>query len=271
MKSLLPSALSLKLAELGASQRLLVCTDYDGTLAPIAPRPERARLLPGALNLLHKLGRLPETRIAVISGRPLDELRRHSGLGPPILLAGSHGAELPGYDPSNGLNQRKSKLDALEAKLIPLCVPYPGAWIERKPFGLAVHMRNCTQPDAELVIAKLRGLPTEWPMLQTIEGKAVFEFSVSRTNKGDAVRFLRNSWSADARVLYFGDDVTDETVFETLEVADVSVKVGGGPTRANHRVASERVALDALAFMLHYRTTIVSEINKACGSPRFDA
>ena len=36
MKSLLPSALSLQLAELGASQRLLVCTDYDGTLAPIA-------------------------------------------------------------------------------------------------------------------------------------------------------------------------------------------------------------------------------------------
>jgi trehalose 6-phosphate phosphatase len=271
MKSLLPSALSLQLAELGASQRLLVCTDYDGTLAPIAPRPEQAELLPGALNLLQELGRLPDTRVAVISGRPLDELRRHSGLSPPISLAGSHGAELPGCDSDNGLSKRESKLDILEAALAPICAPYPGAWIERKPFGLAVHIRNCTEWDAELVIRKLRALPAVWPIMQRMEGKAVIEFSLSRAKKGDAVRFLRDSWSANARVIYFGDDITDETVFETLEGVDVGVKVGGGPTRAHYRVTSESMVLNALAVLLQYRSMIVSELIKADNSRRFNA
>lgn len=260
MKSLLPSALSMRLAELGASQRLLVCSDYDGTLAPIASRPEQARLLPGASNLLHELGRLPGTRVAVISGRSLDELRRHSGLGPPISLAGSHGAELPGYNPSDGVDERKSKLDALEVTLARICAPYAGAWVERKPFGLAVHVRNSTQSDADLVLARLRGLPAEWPMMHAMEGKAVFEFSVSRANKGDAVRLLRDCWSADARVLYFGDDITDETVFETLAVADVGVKVGAGHTKASYRVASESMALNALAFLLRRRSSIATGV-----------
>lgn len=267
MNDLLPSQLSVRLAELGASQHLLVCTDYDGTLAPIAPRPEQAKLLPGAFNLLHELGRLPETRVAVISGRSLDELRRHSGLGPPISLAGSHGAELPGFNPSDGMNGRKSKLDALEATLAPICAPYPGAWIERKPLGLAVHIRNCIQSDAKLIVSKLRSLPAERQIMRAMEGKAVIEFSLSRANKGDAVRFLRDCWSTDVRVVYLGDDTTDETVFETLGGADVGVKVGGGPTKANYGVTSEDVVLNALAFLCQYRRTIVSDRIKA-GAPR---
>jgi trehalose 6-phosphate phosphatase len=39
-----------------------------------------------------------------------------------------------------------------------------------------------------------------------------------------------------AGVLYLGDDVTDEDVFRVLPDPAVTVKVGGGPTAARHRV-----------------------------------
>jgi trehalose-phosphatase len=270
MKDSVPSALSLRLAALGASQRLLVCSDYDGTLAPLASRPEQARLLPGAFNLLHELARLPGTRVAVISGRSLEELRRHSGLGAPISLAGSHGAELPGHICSDGVDERESKLDALESMLASICAPCRGAWIERKPFGLAVHMRNTVLSETKLVLARLRALTAEWPMMQAMEGKAIIEFSLSRTNKGDAVRLLRDCWSADAQVLYLGDDITDETVFEMLDVRDVGVKVGAGRTRASYRVASESVALNALDFLWRRRSSIASDLINARTSGSWD-
>ncbi|MGH3649194.1 MAG: trehalose-phosphatase, partial [Acidimicrobiia bacterium] len=52
---------------------------------------------------------------------------------------------------------------------------------------------------------------------------------------GDAVRDLANRGAA---VLYIGDDITDETVFEVLGDADVGIKVGSGPTAAKFRVES---------------------------------
>ena len=96
MTATLSEDLSRRLSALGVARQLLLCVDYDGTLAPLAPRPELAQLLPGASDLLHRLALLADTRVAIISGRSRDNLRAHSGLDEPILLVGSHGAELPG-------------------------------------------------------------------------------------------------------------------------------------------------------------------------------
>ena len=52
--------------------------DFDGTLAPIVARPEDAAMVPGAGEVLASL----VTRyavVAVISGRPVDQLRELVG------------------------------------------------------------------------------------------------------------------------------------------------------------------------------------------------
>lgn len=251
MTGSLPQDLVRRLALVGAVRPLLLCTDYDGTLAPIAPRPEQARLLPGASDVLNRLARLPDTCVAIISGRPRDNLRLHSGLEEPILLVGSHGAELPGH----ALQESAQDLDALEHLLAPICASAPGTWLERKPVGIAVHFRQASAADASRVPAEIRTALEHRPSLHVMEGKAVLELSLSRQNKGDAVSGLRTRWqSADTVVIYLGDDVTDEAAFAALRAGDVGIKVGGGSSRAEYRVGSEHDVLNVLALLWQLRS-----------------
>ena len=56
--------------------RILLALDFDGTLAPIVEDPEAAEPLPLAVEAIKALAGLPRTHVAVISGRPLEQLRR---------------------------------------------------------------------------------------------------------------------------------------------------------------------------------------------------
>jgi trehalose-6-phosphatase len=68
-------------------------------------------------------------------------------------------------------------------------------------------------------------------------GHDVTEVSVTDATKGKAITALRAELGATS-VAYFGDDVTDETVFSILTEDDLGVKVGPGDTAAAYRVES---------------------------------
>src|SRR5947209_11222320 len=70
----------------------LVGLDFDGTLSPIVPRAEDARLAPELLPTLLRLRDVVGT-VAVVSGRPRSYLAAQ--LPPGLLLVGSYGLELP--------------------------------------------------------------------------------------------------------------------------------------------------------------------------------
>ena len=70
---------------------------------------------------------------------------------------------------------------------------------------------------------------------QLTEGKAVLEFAVIQTDKGEAIDILRSRQNT-ATVVFFGDDVTDEKAFRRLSGDDVGVKVGPGETLAHMRI-----------------------------------
>jgi trehalose 6-phosphate phosphatase len=69
--------------------------------------------------------------------------------------------------------------------------------------------------------------------------------SVVTADKGTALLALKEEVGASA-VLYFGDDVTDEHVFEVLGPADLGVKVGEGETAARLRLDSPEDVAEAL-------------------------
>ena len=84
------------------------------------------------------------------------------------------------------------------------------------------------------------------------EGKAVLEFAVISTDKGEAVDILRDQHDASA-VVFFGDDVTDEKAFRRLRDGDVGVKVGPGDTAAGYRIATPDDVAAALTYLLEAR------------------
>src|SRR5512141_434428 len=72
--------------------RLLLCFDFDGTLAPFVPSPGRARIGSDGRRLLQDLSAHPRVCLAIVSSRGLADLQARAGL-PGIALAGSNGLE----------------------------------------------------------------------------------------------------------------------------------------------------------------------------------
>jgi trehalose 6-phosphate phosphatase len=229
--------------------RLLVTCDFDGTLAPIVSNPSDARPLPAAADALVALSALPSTYTALVSGRALHVLRELSSMPDSVHLVGSHGAE---FDAGFAHPIDETLLARITAALNDIAANRPGVAVETKPASVALHVRNAGQADGDAALREARTAAHEWAVHLT-EGKAVLEFAVIDTDKGEAVDILREQHDASA-VVFFGDDVTDEKAFRRMRESDIGVKVGSGDTLAGYRVDTpEDVAL-ALAHLLAART-----------------
>jgi trehalose 6-phosphate phosphatase len=236
------------LTEVAATPRLLVTSDFDGTLAPIVNNPADARPLSGAADALAALAELPQTASALISGRALEVLRSLSGMPATVHLVGSHGAEFTsgfGHDIDTALLRR------ITDQLNTIATGKPGVTVETKPASVALHVRNAAPHDGEAALTAAREAAADWDA-QLTEGKAVLEFAVIQTDKGEAIDLLRAQENATA-VVFFGDDVTDEKAFRRMRADDVGVKVGPGDSLAGYRVDSPEDVAAALGYLLTAR------------------
>lgn len=245
---MLPADLQRALADAARSERLLVTSDFDGTLAPIVNDPADARALPDAAETLVALADLPSTEAALISGRALAVLRALSGVPSSVHLVGSHGAE---FDSGFSHDIDTALLDRITAALNDIADGRPGVAVETKPASVALHVRNASREDGEAALDAARSAAASWDA-QATEGKAVLEFAVIQTDKGEAIDILRDQHDAST-VVYFGDDVTDEKAFRRLRDSDVAVKVGQGETLARYRVETPEDVAAALKYLLDTR------------------
>ncbi|WNG87046.1 trehalose-phosphatase [Mycobacterium sp. ITM-2016-00317] len=248
MSADLPSELQAALTAAADTPRLLVTSDFDGTLAPIVNNPADARPLPDAAEGLLQLSELPSTTTALISGRALETLRALSSMPASVHLVGSHGAEFAGgfaHDIDHDL------LGRITERLREIASGRTGVTVETKPASVALHVRNASPADGEAALAAAWEASPQWNAHVT-SGKAVLEFAVVSTDKGEAVDILRAEHDATA-VVFFGDDVTDEKAFARLRNSDVGVKVGPGETAAAYRVDSPDDVATALQFLLSRR------------------
>ncbi|WP_308799441.1 bifunctional alpha,alpha-trehalose-phosphate synthase (UDP-forming)/trehalose-phosphatase [Agromyces silvae] len=233
--------LQAAIVALASTERLLVALDFDGTLAPLVDRPEDARATERARAAIERLASDEETRVAIVSGRALQSLSEVANPSAGTLLSGSHGVELQLDAGGVQVDLRENELAKLErlGQIVEqVAAATPGAWIEHKPAGLALHTRQLSTADGVALQQDARThVETELVGITVRTGKAVLEFAVRESDKGESLTRLRQHVGATA-VLYIGDDVTDEDAFATLDSDDVGVKVGQGKTLAAHRVRS---------------------------------
>lgn len=242
------------LRELATTTRLLVALDFDGTLAPLHDEPMQARMLPAARTALDALAALPETWVALVSGRSLADLRiiaEHLD-DSPILLAGSHGAEYwtptqgadePDEDPADVELRDRLRTDA-EAAVRQLA----GVWIEPKTFGFGVHTRVAAPADASAARDAVDALvASHAPHWRRRTGHNIVEYAFRDEGKDTAVAHLRAVLDATA-VLFAGDDVTDEDALRSLGTGDLGVRVGSAASTAASVVVGD---IPAFAELLH--------------------
>jgi trehalose-phosphatase len=231
----LDAQLRRAVAEAARVPLLLVGCDYDGTLAPISADPRSVHPVPEAVTALRLLASLPETTVAVISGRALRELAAMSRLPAEVHLIGSHGSEFD-FGFVHALDERARLLhQRLVMVLRSMTRQARGVFLEVKPASVAVHVRQAERDVAREVLAQVRSWPGMWDGVQVTEGDAVVELSVVRTDKGEALEVLRRRSGAMATV-FLGDDVSVEEVFARLAGPDLGIKVGAGTTLAPYRI-----------------------------------
>jgi trehalose 6-phosphate phosphatase len=197
----------------------LIATDFDGTLAPIVPRPADARPYPGALTALTALGRAVGT-LAVITGRPAASAVQLGGFEavPGLIVIGHYGwerwqdGELTSEPAPPSVRAAR---DALPGLLRQADAP-DGTWIEDKDHSVAVHTRGTAEPDAAL--DRLRGPLGELAAesgLTAEPGRYVIELRPPGVDKGTALAKLARKRSAGS-VLFCGDDLGDLAAFAAI-------------------------------------------------------
>lgn len=227
-----PASLAALVAAMPAP--VLVGFDVDGVLAPIVRHTDEAELLDEVTPLLSRLAASAggERRVAVISGRSLDDLGRF-GFPPEITVVGSHGMESDAGPLVLTATETKRLGRLRELARTAVDTAGDGAWAESKPASIAVHIREADAESGARALAELEVAVGEVDGASSIVGLAVLELFARTASKGDALRALRGQgW----RAVFIGDDVTDEDAFAVLEPGDVRIKVGDAPTIAEHRL-----------------------------------
>jgi trehalose 6-phosphate phosphatase len=226
--------------------------DVDGTLLELAESPADVQVEPSLNVLLDRVSRALGGALAFVSGRTVAEVDR---LFEPRKwpAAGVHGLErrdaagqwhAPQHVNSEMTSRALERMRALAGRL-------PGALLEDKGIGVALHYRQAPHHEAELrreVRAIARDIGTDVLML---EGTMVVELRAAGASKADAIRaFLAEAPFAGRIPIFMGDDLTDEPGLAAVErLGGLSVAVGDR-VNAMVRVAGPRdvrVFLEELA------------------------
>ena len=217
--------------------------DLDGTLAPIAARPQDVRPDPRRTDLLQRLSQALDGRLAVVTGRTLADVDRILE-GRVAAVAAVHG--LVRRKAEGELHERPPhpRLGEAAAALRDFATRDSGLLVEEKGQSVALHFR-LARPCAEAARAFARRLAAQTG-LALQDGDMVEELRTPGPTKADSVRaFMAEPPFAGATPLFMGDDSTDEDGFAAArELGGAGILVGAArPTGARYRLPDVEAAL----------------------------
>jgi trehalose-phosphatase len=233
--------------------RLLVVSDFDGTLSEIVADPAAARILPLARGALRRLARVADARpdrlaVAVLSGRAALDVAARVRVGG-LRYLGNHGLEA-------GLLPRRGRPDTLVVSEVEASGGggEPGAlaveelgeqvashlgrpewlFVERKGPSIAFHYRQADDHAAarSAVMAALTEIAGIRPgevttTLELIEGRRVVELRPAGSGGKAAALERLIADDRPSAVLFLGDDVSDGEAFRALTRARDTGRIRG--------------------------------------------
>jgi trehalose 6-phosphate phosphatase len=185
--------------------------DLDGTLAPIAARPQDVRPDARRNGLLERLAKALDGRLAVVTGRTLADADRILE-GRVKAVAAVHG--LVRRDAEGVLHEQPAhpRLHEASEALREFARRDSGLLVEEKGLSVALHFRLARQHAAD-ARAIARQLAAETG-LTVQDGDMVEELRTPGPTKADSVAaFMAETPFHGARAFFLGDDSTDEDGF----------------------------------------------------------
>ena len=185
--------------------------DVDGTLLDIAPTPASVVVPPDLLASLRSLRPALGDAVAVVSGRPVEQIEALLD-GVPYAAAGEHGGAI-----------RHAPGAALERADLPVVPPHwlaraeavvaghRGVLLERKAHGFVLHFRLEPLAGPALLAALQAIMAGDGAAFTVMPAHMAWEVKPRGADKGRAVHSLMARPPFAGRVpVYVGDDVTDE-------------------------------------------------------------
>jgi trehalose 6-phosphate phosphatase len=213
---------------------LLLALDFDGTLAPIVSRPDKAQMLDGARGGIERLLKRGDTDVAFVSGRSLADLRERCAFDD-VYYSGNHGLEMDGP----GVRETREQAIALRPRVHALAQVLKqnldgidGVIFEDKDLTLSIHSRMIEDESQrervhEIVTDAIRA---NGDGLKLTYGKRVIEVRPDvEWHKGQATLYLidvvEKARGSAVYPIFIGDDVTDEDAFAALQGRGAGVLV----------------------------------------------
>jgi trehalose 6-phosphate phosphatase len=199
----------------------LFAFDLDGTLAPIVDDYSAARVAEPVRMAMKRLISL--AKVAVVTGRSRKDAWAILGFEPHLLI-GNHGAEWPD-GPHSRTMQFTHCCASWREKLQEILPDVQGLEIEFKGESISLHYRKAM--DREYVLAQIHAAIGKLdPGPKIIGGKCVINLLPKEAlTKGDAL-MAAMARTGSTRTIYFGDDETDEIVFQMKRADVFSVHIG---------------------------------------------
>jgi trehalose-phosphatase len=218
-------------------RRLLLASDFDGTLARLAMDPWGAGIVDLAQRALRRLATQPGTHLAFISGRTVPDLARRVRVGGAEYL-GDHGAQSAfaprGFRPA-ALRYRSEPADpgarAMAQHLlveVPRRIPEPWLVVEDKGSAVTFHFRSA--PDIAAARARVRAAVDALDPAGVLDqpgGRRAWELRPpGAMTKGPALAALIER-HRPGLVLMLGDDRHDAEAFDIVRTARASGGLAG--------------------------------------------
>ncbi|MDK2821601.1 MAG: trehalose 6-phosphate phosphatase [Clostridia bacterium] len=249
-------------------EKLLIMTDYDGTLVPIKEKPELAIPSNKLLNILRCLIK-KNIVIAIVSGRSIDDLKKLIPIQSKYLV-GCHGTDIiyPNGEEYKTINTEKLDpiLDFINDEAIKCIKDVKGFVLERKNAAIALHYRLVDSTLASKIVTRFITLVhpvVQRHNLEFIFGKKVVEVRPRGINKGNAVKHLIKL-NPGYYPIYFGDDTTDEDAFNAIKGKGIGVLISldNKTTNASYKLRDTRDVILFLRILLAQSLTNKNKLNK---------
>jgi len=222
-----------------AGRHLLLLTDFDGTLAELAPTPAEAVMADSVRDEFDALSEAANVTIGVVSGRREFDVRAR--VGPSAkFVAGLHGLEILG--PAEQFNHKALETVApiirdlfdTASRELAWC---RGLFLEDKTYALTCHVRLAQPEDAEAGLNQFVDLASaqlEAGALRLQTGsKSAEVLPAVNWHKGRAVNWIRSVVARRVNdpvmAVFLGDDRTDEDAFVFLREGDIGIGIGPRP------------------------------------------
>lgn len=218
-----------------AEDQVALLLDYDGTLAPLT---EELSAMPKDNEInIKKLAQNEKIFLCIFSGRELSDIKNHLKL-PNVTYAGNHGLEVEYPSgkkfkiemPEELLEKHKKLVEELKEKVV--C---SGAWVEDKKISVSYRYKGVNDKLKAKLVETAKGIIQShgFQLIETpyaLEGKPRVNWDKGEGAKMILEKQFDADWATKLKIIYAGDDTTDEDAMKMLSGIGKTFRVSELPT-----------------------------------------